>query len=333
MQDQIINQRLNLLNKSPDLWYWANIYKVSFAIFAALDLAVFEQLKQGAQNASKLAQVLDLQEDKLKMILDLFVKVGILDKVENESYSLSAKNSKQLDLIRMEHFFADHCVLPNNIRESLKGEYKNPPLDELMKRPGFSKMYYQAMQISTTTIAPFVVRMSRHQRERKILDIGGGDGNLLRQLAAYFGKEAIYTVYDKFGTGDSRQCQDAEYIHFVSGDVLDTALLSKLMHTHNIFIVSNLLHLLKPEDQKKLLRFMFNHMIEGNSLFVYDQFLEESHSEGGTVDFMQIDWILGEANFSFSGDQFASLLRRLGFSKISIKASTYFPGKLFHIEK
>lgn len=327
------NSKTNLktLNSKPNFWYWINVYKASSAIFAAQKLTLFRQLEQQPQHVTNLAKNLGLIESKLIILLQLFHKIGILEQTSPNYFSVSPQCARLLPLLELESFFAEKYIQPTNLINGLKG-IQRPPLSELMQIAGFKKMYYEAMEVSTSTIAPFIVRLCRHQKEKKILDIGGGDGNLMVHLATYFGSEGQYTVYDKFAPNKQLKGVEGELINFIEGDVLDEGELIQQIHQHTIFIISNLLHLLSPAARLSLLKLLLNNSKTGSSMIIYDQFLEESNSVN-IMDFMQIDWLLGKGDFSYTEKTFRNLLESIGFDDIIVKTSTFFPGKIFLVQK
>jgi hypothetical protein len=314
---------------AENIWYWANAYKASIALFALLEVGVLEQLAVRQLSSIDLASMLKLPHNILEPILNLLVAIGVLD-VDHGNFVLSSAVVKMLPLLSLEKILSIKYIQSNKLVHMMQGGEALDPMKEDDVQ-NLLPVYLAAMAVSARSLAPHLVLFARFSSYSRILDLGGADGTLALALARLIPYLTV-TVVDRpliesaFWTQVRNEGRE-ECFRFVAGDIRNPKDIRQELANADVTIISNVLHLLSVQERLELLRIICNCMYPGACLLIYDQFIS-SHNKLDATRFMTIDWLLGGYNFEYSEQNFVCQLEELGFTSVLHRRITTLPGAM-----
>lgn len=166
-------------------------YKVSFLLFYAVDIGIFNYLTNQIA-ADDLCKICSFHSvEKMQIMLNIFVRIGLLKK-EQEWYCLKSEYKELLvstsahsmvHLLKLEKFLMEN----NNTYNKLVYAMENDSVDDFNNQHKYNMEYTygQAMENGGRYAALQVSRIFRKltMKEPRILDVGGGTGSYAIAIA------------------------------------------------------------------------------------------------------------------------------------------------------
>ena len=160
------------------------------------------------------------------------------------------------------------------------------------------------------------------------------NGELARFLAKY-SPQAHFCVVDRPENEpffSNRSSSHVNAISYHGMDLNQSHKLAQIIEDTDLVIMSNLLHMLTPEAQRKLLTELHRFLAKGATIVVYDQFIEV-HKGITPSHLMVVDWINCGGGFDFTPERFGVYLNSLNYTEINHKYLTQGPGALVWAKK
>jgi len=315
--------------KVEKVWFWANVYKASLALFALLEVGVLEKLAEKKCSASTLARELELSQEVIEPTLKLMSTLGVLEQDES-GFSIVPATVTLLPLLSLESFLSHkHIKLDSLIQLMQSGKGRDPMAEDNIQE--VLPKYLSAMAVATRYLAPYLVHFGNLRNRIRLLDLGGADGSLVLAMSRLIQDfEAI--VIDRPQVKNAFQERTsstghAERFRFVADDLKSPQKLTYELSKVNTILLSNILHLLSVEERLKLLSLIEKQGQSGARILVYDQFLSPEAKIDSTL-FMMVDWLLCGYRFDITEQSFAEELSELGFVSISYKRTSALPGAI-----
>ena len=304
-------------------------YKLVEAVDALVRAKVISQLRQsGARSSNELAQQLGLVADHLEPLLQIAVRMGLLER-DGETFRISAGATPLLALIELELWTRTWHARNDSLFTVLKG---GPPQDPMAGDVSAVRPLYDA------SLAEFARMLALHLvrdsalRGHHVVDLGGADGALASHLLR-LGTARSAVVVDRESARQGFEARRAGsevagLMHFVATDLRTLRDMPKLFSEAGVVIVSNVAHLLRPEERDTLWGAIASGVSSGCHLLIYDQF-PGSQVEGTgdaaptSADLMTVDWLRCGVRFDLTAQGMAEEIQRHGFT---LRHSTQPPG-------
>ena len=311
------------------IWSWANIYKVSFSIFALNELGVLKLVAAHPLTAGQIAGQLDLNEELLTPLLDLLASVGALRK-DQERFLAPQGIETILPLLAMESRLSASHVTSSQIASVVRSG-KAADIFQSGNVQEYIPVFTSAMRSSARTLAPHLVRFGNFRQCQRVLDLGGADGSLalaLRRVAPHLSisvvdlprmQPAFEKQIGEQGAGSA--------IHFYPADLRRPDTLAGLFDGVDVIVISNVIHLLTTEQRLALYRAVRQSGVSGSRFLVYDQFINEAGALNAT-HFMAVDWVINGVQFRETPRELCDILRSSGFSDAQFRQFPGLPGAL-----
>lgn len=103
--------------------------------------------------------------------------------------------------------------------------------------------------------------------------------------------------------------------------------LSELIGRTDAVILSNILHLIPPDNRDILLKMLCDYMKDEANLIMYDQFVS-AELKIDAAGFMVVDWVNCGSVFNLNEDDFAADLKKIGFVQTKTGRFSNLPGAL-----
>lgn len=317
------------LNLSQNIWFWANIYKVSLTIFALQKVGVFDSIIEKECSLDSLAEDLQLSKKILEPLLSLLVRVGLV-RFSEKGYELEPNNKRFMPLLELEREMHIHHITLNNLCQALKGNFDDDPMEKQCATEMLSN-YTSGMSVSARTIAPHVTRILRSSSISHLVDLGGADGSLglfLCQLISnlkvtIIDRPQMETFFDKLLKNNPARSQ----MDFVPGNLRELSSIYNLLGRADAVLLSNVLHLFSSEERESILKTLLHHTRKGTQIVIYDLFLPGKEVLDVT-SLMTLDWLLFGYSFAITEADFISELSQLGFLVVENKRIENVPGAL-----
>jgi hypothetical protein len=315
--------------ETANVWYWANAYKVSMALFALLEVGAIERLAGVRSTACILARDLGLSPHALDSLLNLLSTAGVLDYNEG-GFALRPAAAALLPLLSLERLLSDKHIRRDSLVSVLRGGSGTDPMAEADAQELWT-IYLAAMAVGARTLAPHLVRFGHLDSQLHLLDLGGADGALGLAIGR-LRPGIVVTVVDRPQVERAFQDRitaagEKDRFRFVANDLRHPDDFPPELWNADTVLLSNVLHLLSAEERQKLLQAVRDHMASGTRVLVYDQFLAPDRIIDATW-FMVVDWLLCGYRFDSTEQAFAEELFELGFVTISCRRTPALPGAM-----
>lgn len=291
-------------------------YKVSFLLFYAVDIGIFNYLTNQIA-ADDLCKICSFHSvEKMQIMLNIFVRIGLLKK-EQEWYCLKSEYKELLvstsahsmvHLLKLEKFLMEN----NNTYNKLVYAMENDSVDDFNNQHKYNMEYTygQAMENGGRYAALQVSRIFRKltMKEPRILDVGGGTGSYAIAIANVL-KNAQIDIYER--PEMESLCRNniilnrmEESISYKSIDITKEEIPQK----YDGILMSNILHLFSREIVLQVMKKASNGLSKDGILVLHDFFLEDNHTEPLQALLFTIDWLLIGAKFNYSTND----MKRIG---------------------
>ncbi len=309
-------------------------YKLVEAVDALVRAKVISVLKEtGARSSIELAQQLELVADHLEPLLGIAVRMGLLER-DGGTFRISTGATPLLALIELELWTRSWHARNDSLFKVLKGAQPQDPMagDVSTVRP----LYDASLAEFARMLALHLVRDSA-LRGHHVVDLGGADGALashLLRLGAARSAVVVDRESARQGFETRRAGADAAALmHFVAADLKTLEEVPKLFSEAGLVILSNVAHLLRPEERNTLWRAIAAGVPTGCHLLIYDQF-PALHVEGEreaaptSSDLMMVDWLRCGVRFDLTAQRMADEIQCHGFVLRQITQAAGLPGRL-----
>jgi cyclopropane fatty-acyl-phospholipid synthase-like methyltransferase len=260
-----------MIKSSAQIWETAFGYREASVLFAAIDLRIFDLLKEQTNGATRkmISECSQANEQKLTPLLNVLCQMGLLIKADGK-YRLS-EASKQAGsdgtLSGIEKFRSELSEWAN-IAETLRSRRHSFKEDQIFTSEEISP-YLDMVKASNfdrvNVVADFI--LNTVQAPKKILDIGGGHGLYSEKLLERC-PDATATLQDleaALSYADKHVSQSVRHrLHLTTGD----ARTHKEPAEYSIVMVNDLLHSFGHREKKQILSNAIGALEVGGTLFV-----------------------------------------------------------------
>ncbi|WP_289994317.1 methyltransferase [Photorhabdus laumondii] len=218
----------------------------STAIYAFVDMGLSVHFKDGAcVNISELASQYGLDHSRFSRLCEYLIKIGVLVSC-NEGVALSEECSALADPESMESLMIRCEVSPeywkawsmyskslyeNNSKTAFEIAHGKPFFEYLDHHELFRSNFDSFMSKNSDKIIEKILDIYDFSRHSRILDVGGGEGNLLIRINEKI-KGKHYAVLDRYN-----ETPVLEDIEFINGDFF------KLVPSgYDLYILKNVIH-------------------------------------------------------------------------------------------
>ncbi|WP_448512192.1 methyltransferase [Photorhabdus laumondii] len=218
----------------------------STAIYAFVDMGLSVHFKDGAcVNISELASQYGLDHSRFSRLCEYLIKIGVLVSC-NEGVALSEECSALADPESMESLMIRCEVSPeywkawsmyskslyeNNSKTAFEIAHGKPFFEYLDHHELFRSNFDSFMSKNSDKIIEKILDIYDFSRHSRILDVGGGEGNLLIRINEKI-KGKHYAVLDRYN-----ETPVLENIEFINGDFF------KLVPSgYDLYILKNVIH-------------------------------------------------------------------------------------------
>lgn len=314
-------------------------YKVTHMLMCAAEWKLFDLLIEPA-TAADVAEQLALHPDGTEIILDVFAGLGFLTKEMNHYQiypcyrELLVSNSPQsmLPLIELEKHLLLHHNSLTAMQEAWKYGKGRDRFNENAKE-GVAETYGMAMDNGSQLAALHVARIFSRLDKGCVLDLGGGPGTYAETICR-LNKNLRVEVYDRpeMETVCMNNISSAGLTDRVTFRVKDLRV-DPLERKYEGILLSNVLHLFAPEENRNLLQRCAEALQPGGVLVVHDFFLDEGHTGSRSALLFSLDWLLIGSNFHMAGSDLERVVGELGLRVTAWKQFENIPTSILVLEK
>jgi len=291
-------------------------YRLSQSIFVATQLCIADRLAGGAVHYEALATVTETDPPSLLRLLRALASAGLVEETGESLFALTslgrllrrdAEGSLHAWATLSAALFQPWADLLLSIRtgkpafDSARGKNRWQHLSDCA---GDSRTFNEAMAESSELVARELVASCDLSRFLTVVDVGGGNGILLRKiLAAYPGARGVL-----FDLPEAiRDAQAHERCTLVEGSFFDV-----LPEGGDAYVLSRILHDWNDDRASRILRNTRRAMANGTTLFVIERILEpdQPQLEAALSD---LSMMLMNGGRERTLDEFTALLTSAGF--------------------
>ncbi|WP_445495662.1 methyltransferase [Photorhabdus sp. SF281] len=221
-------------------------YRKSAAIYAFIDTGLSVHFKNGAYiNIDELSRQYGIDNSRLSRLCDYLITIGVLIS-NNNKVALSDECSALADPESMESLFikwelSPDCwnawsmypksLIKNDGKSAFEIAHGRPFFEYFDNNKLIKSIFDSAMSKTSDIIVEKLLDIYDFSQYNRILDVGGGEGNLLIKIREKV-KEKHYAVLDRY-----TEIPVSENIDFINGDFL------KLVPSgYDLYILKNIIH-------------------------------------------------------------------------------------------
>ena len=261
------------------LFELAVAYWRSAALFAALDLAVFEAVDDTPRSPAELATALKLPPRPLSVLLEALAALGLLERTSDDHYRATPLTRAYLrrggpawlgDAIA---FNARSYPAWGKLAAAVRADTPaQPPAQILGADPAATRNFVLAMHGRARGVAACLAALLDLRGCRRLLDLGGGPGTYSALLAERYPDlhctvldlpPIVAVARDLVGTSPAR-----ERLEFLPGDLFRT----EFGAGYDAVLISGVLHRTEGDATVALLRRAAAALVPGGLLAVSDLF-------------------------------------------------------------
>ncbi|MEM8956905.1 MAG: methyltransferase [Pseudomonadota bacterium] len=314
----------------------ASGYGLSRALLSAVDLGLYSRLAQGPMTAGEICTEYGFLQRPGVDFLDLLVSGGLLARTGDGAaarYLNTPDTAAFLDRSQPEYiggiielWAKRNFGFWNDLTEAMQtGRAQNetkdggaPFFETLYSDPQRLEAFMNAMRGSSIRNFRTLAEAFPFSRYGRLVDVGGADGLLAREVAARHGEIAITTLdLPEVTEIAARRIAEAglsDRIATASADFFAVPLPSA-----DVITMGMILHDWNLERKKALVRKAFDALPEGGAFIVIEALIDDARRENTFGLFMSLTMLLefGDA-FDFTGAEFISWCREAGFRRFEI---------------
>lgn len=318
-----------------------NLYNVfpSFAMLAGMQLDLFTPLKDNPMRAKALADIMGVQEEKIKPLLYLLVTAGLL-KVEDEVFSNTDEAAKFLVRGRPDYmgesgaFYKVLWELALKTAESIRSgkpqaklDFHGLPDEELLNY--FRKQFHHSLSGGREIAEKF--DFSQFQR---LLDAGGGSGGVSIALCGkYPNVKATVADLPKVSNLAEKFIAEAGMSERITVSAVDLCTDSP-SGTYDAAILRAVIQTLSREEAQATLANVSRAVAPGGQIYIFGTVLDNSHlgppiSMAYSLVFLN-SYDNGQA---YTEKEYHDMLTQAGFTGITVDYEALDGMCLIHAEK
>ncbi|MFJ6853583.1 methyltransferase [Streptomyces sp. NPDC091271] len=307
---------------------------VAAAVSAVAELAVADALTDGPQDIEALAKELDADPTNLYRLLRAAADIGLFEESAGRTFAVTevgrALSSDAPDSMRN---FARWVGLPadrstwtgladsvrtgRSVFESVHGK---PVWEYMRDNPEVSRIFDLAMTDTSSQVTTPVVQSYDYSSFRRLVDVGGGHGQLLAAVLAA-NPETKGVLFDQpevvAGAGDEfDKAGVRDRVEIAGGDFLES-----VPEGGDGYLVVNVLHNWEDEKAQAILTRIREAMTDDARVLLVEVVMPPDGAEGLTVKLMDLNMMAHADGVQRSEEQYAELFARAG-----LKLSRILPG-------
>lgn len=313
------------LNITPAPFYDIFESMTCSSMCTALELGVFEALKDGPLSAHETARRINASVTGTEKLLSVLEITGYVTKNE-EKYCNSPMSEKWMikdspqSIAGLIPFHKDILELWNYLGESIKkGEAAIDADKWLLENSDRTKNYHEAMltlaRMSSDEIAECV---KLPDKEQKLIDIGGCHGLYSIKFCQHYPK-LLATIFDYpearvLAEKTIAQENIAVRVKFLEGNFFN----DNIPNNYDIALLFGIIHMFNPEKTKELTKKVLQALNPNGTIIIMEEMNDES-SKGFGQAVLRLQALrqfnsIGGKIYSF--DEITSLLKDIGCSEI-----------------
>ena len=207
-------------------------YMVSSALFVAAKLDIADLLWDGVQPVAELARLTGTLEEPLYRVLRALASVGVFAEVEPKSFALTPTayplcTQSESSVRNMVHWIADPFHYPiwselfatvKTGKPAIEIVHGKQTFEALFSDPRVARSFNDGMTNISARTAPAILAAYDFSGIRKLVDVGGGHGHLLRSILKRY-PETEGTLYDLESVVQG--AAHGERLNLVAGDMFE----------------------------------------------------------------------------------------------------------------
>ncbi len=257
--DKLIPSKYLLFERAQKFW-------LPYMLRAAIDLNLADLIKDSVLSVDDLAHKSETRPDALYRLMRALSGEGIFKEHKGRRFSNSAlsgslreDNPDNMKLILKHQLYDKNVEILMNLVFTLKnGEpsshkaFGMRPFEYLKSNPEINDLYNNAMASSTNMLCDTLLMHYSFKRNKKIIDIGGGNGILLARLLKEYNhlQGVLFDLPHVVKTAKEKvePFNVAERLEIVPGDIFKT-----IPPVGDIYIMKNVFHAFGDDDCKIIL--------------------------------------------------------------------------------
>ncbi|TDB60704.1 methyltransferase [Photorhabdus khanii] len=257
-------------------------YRKSAAIYAFVDTGLSVYFKDGAYiDISELSHKSGIDHSRLSRLCDFLIEIGVLvsnnDKValSDECSALANPESMESLMTKCEispefwhaWLMYSKSLLENNGKPAFEIVYGKPFFDYLENNQSFKSNFDHFMSKNSDKIVGKLLDIYDFSQYNSILDLGGGEGNLLVRISEKI-KGKHYAVLDMYN-----EVPVSGNIEFINGDFFKS-----IPSGYDLYILKNVIHNWSDNDSILILKNCRKAMDDGATILLIG-LIKKSQSE------------------------------------------------------
>ncbi|KER03299.1 methyltransferase [Photorhabdus temperata] len=233
-------------------------YRKSAAIYALVDTGLSLHFKDGTYvNITELSRQSGIDHSRLSRLCDYLIEIGVLvsnnDRVtlSDECSALADPESMESLLIKWEirsdywnaWLMYPKSLLENNGKTAFEMVHGKPFFNHLNNNEFIKSAFDSLMSRLSDTMIGKLFDIYDFNQHNRILDLGGGEGNLLVKISEKV-KGKHYAVLDRYN-----EVPVSEDMDFIDGDFLES-----VPSGYDLYILKNVLHNWSDNDAISILK-------------------------------------------------------------------------------
>ena len=308
-------------------------FRRSKAMFAALELGVFERLARSAARADEIARELQLNPDAAERLLDACVGLGLLEKKDG---IYSNQPSAATYLVRSSsQALVGYLDYSNRVGYKLWGDLetavrkgthlwettfglKGNIFDHFFKTEDSKRDFLLGMHGMGMLSSPRVVRAFDLGRFNHLVDLGGATGHLALEAVRCYPKLQA-TVFDLPPVVASArafltQLPDGAKIQLVAGDFF-----SDPLPQADLFALGRIVHDWSPEKVRTLLRKICERLPSGGALLIAERLLNPEKTGPLSGQLQSLNMLVCTEGKERNAAEYRAILEEAGFRDVQAR--------------
>jgi len=301
-----------MLNKEYDLYLLAKSKGFeAYVFFAAIELDFFENLKKYSGNLSLIAERLNCEEQFLRLLLDVLLRLGLVrseknnkfkNNLEYESYLTDGDLSIKNELL----YFKRESEALYNLANLAKGNYQlSSRAADMSKVYDF---YIKGVLESNQIIVDETINLISFDLIDAALDIGGGHGEYSKALL----KKNKKTKVSLLDINKAKSLEGEPRIDFIQGNA-ENFFIDKQF---DLIMINDLLHYFSLKGKKQVLENACKHLKKNGQLLV-SKFTHDNRCENQfSTNFSLYKYLLNDKAYLAYDEEIELLIDQFNFSSV-----------------
>jgi acetylserotonin N-methyltransferase len=305
-------------------------FRRSKAMFAAVELGVFDQIEKGPATAATLAAQMGADAGALERLLDACVGLGLLEKRETQYLNrpiaqtyLCRSSERTLAgyiLYSSKVLFPLWAHLPDAVREGTHRwkqafNLEGPIFDHFFQSDEALRTFILGMHGFGVLSSPAVVAAFDLSRFRKLADLGGATGHLAIAACERYPdlRAAVFDlprVIEAAGQQVDRS-PAASRVELIAGDFFKEPLPDA-----DLFAVGRILHDWSEDKIRTLLGKIYNRLPRDGGLLIAEKLLDDDKNGPTPAHMQSLNMLVCTEGTERSLREYRALLEEAGFMKV-----------------